>query len=207
MAKIDVDKGAAGIHKVEVNLPSNSKTKKIIKGRVITKKKTLGQKVKEVFVGEDVDNVFSYILHDVIIPATKGALVDAVQSGIEMFLYGEKRGRDYNRTGRSNINYSGISNFGRSAYKNNTHRPEPRRTSRNSEEIIFQTRGDAESVLNNLVDLIKDYGQSSVNDLYDMVGKTGDFTDDRYGWTDLSSSRIRAVRGGYIIEFPRTEVL
>lgn len=52
-------------------------------------KKSEMQKFADVFISEDVNNVKSYIVMDVLVPAIKKAISDIVTNGIDMILYGE----------------------------------------------------------------------------------------------------------------------
>ena len=70
-------------------------------------------------------------------------------------------------------------------------------------EIIFDTRGDAEIVLERMSDLISDYGMATVSDLYDFCGMTGEYTDDRWGWTSSRAFVVVRTRGGYILDLPK----
>jgi len=215
MPEMKVDMGASGTKTVEVNYPSNShkkikeekeepkKVNKIVSGSVVQRKKSLGKRMVETFVGEDIVNVKSYVIHDVLIPAAKNALTDMVQGGIEMLLFGGKKSdRSKRDKGRSYVSY------------NNYSKQEPRRdqsnrnrASHNFDDIVLDSRGDAEEVLSNLVMLIEDYGQATVGDLYDLVGITSNFTDNKYGWKNLNSSYVERVRDGYLINLPRTILL
>ena len=47
------------------------------------------QKFADVFISEDVNNVKSYIVMDVLVPAIKKAISDIVTNGIDMILYGK----------------------------------------------------------------------------------------------------------------------
>ena len=123
-----------------------------------------------------------------------------------MVLYGEKKGSRTSRVGnRSIVNYNSISNGPR--------REERRTVSSNTrarhsfDDIVLSSRGEAEEVISHLVDLTIDYGQASVSDLYDLIGITGNFTDNKYGWTDLSSASVSRTRDGYVLNLPRTIVL
>lgn len=62
---------------------------KVISGTVKPKKKSEMQKFADVFISEDVNNVKSYIVMDVLVPAIKKAISDIVTNGIDMILYGE----------------------------------------------------------------------------------------------------------------------
>lgn len=177
--------------------------KKITKGLVTTKKKSLGKKFAETFVSEDVGSVSSYVIHDVLIPAAKSAIYDMFHGSLEMFLFGEKKG---NRTQRSgNKSYVSYNN-----YSSNDRRPSisPRNRARhNFDDIVLSSRGEAEEVLSHLVDLCIDYGQASVSDLYDLVGITGEFTDNKYGWTDLAGASVSRTRDGYLLNLPKVLLL
>ena len=52
-------------------------------------------------------------------------------------------------------------------------------------------------------ELIEHYGIVSVADLYDLVGITGSYTDNKYGWTDIRTAQVVRVRDGYKIKLPR----
>ena len=71
------------------NLVPEKRVEKVISGTVKSKKKSEMQKFADVFISEDVNNVKSYIVMDVLVPAIKKAISDIVTNGIDMILYGE----------------------------------------------------------------------------------------------------------------------
>lgn len=75
------------------------------------------------------------------------------------------------------------------------------------DDILFESRGEAEDVLSYLVDLTIDYGVASVADFYDLSGIESQFTDNKYGWTNLRDACIDRVRNGYIIRLPQAKPL
>ena len=85
---------------------SGSSPKKIdgvISGSASRKKRSEAKKFADVFIQEDVSNVKSYILMDVLVPAVKKALSDIVKDGVDMILYGEtNRNRKNGNTSRVN---------------------------------------------------------------------------------------------------------
>lgn len=190
--------------KVEVKAEEPTKVKKVVKGEVIQKKKGIGSKIAETFTGDDAKSVGSYVLFDVIIPAAKNMLADAVSQGSERLLFGDTRSRSRvaNRTGTKS--YS-------SMYRRDDRRESPRRLSdrerstHDFDSIVIAERGEAEEVIEQLIILIEDYDHAKVSDLYSMVGITGSYTDDKWGWTNLSTASTRRVRQGYILELPRPE--
>ena len=54
-------------------------------------------------------------------------------------------------------------------------------------------------------DLLDQYKLVSVADLYDLVGISGDYTDNKYGWTNLRNARVERLRyeDGYILKLPK----
>ena len=77
------------------------------------------------------------------------------------------------------------------------------RTGYNYDDIILETRGEAEEVLERMEELIETYGIVSVADLYDLVGITGNYTDNKYGWTNIRNAEPVRVRDGYMLKLPK----
>ena len=207
----------------EHKLPSNSKlsnkpqrteerpeVKAIVSsGGAKERKKPLGRRMLETFKGEDAQTVGQHILFDVLVPAAKNAISDAVTQGIERMLFGEvRRGRapGIARTG-GYTSYGSVSRpSGRAFQPNDGTRDISRRarTTHDFREIVIEDRGEAERVLDELGNILDSFDMVTVNDLYTMVNITGNFTDDKYGWTDLRGARVERVRDGYLINLPPT---
>lgn len=178
---------------------SEKHVEKVISGTVTTRRKPLMKKFVDTFFNSDMEDVKSFILFDVLIPGCKDAVFDIVS----IILYGDTRSGSSKRgSNQTYVSYSGFSSS-KAKSKQQTVRPRRDRTVTDIQDIIFETRGEAEEVLGNLVDFIVDYGVASVADLYDLVGITGPFTDNKYGWTDLSMATVVRVRDGYLINLPR----
>jgi hypothetical protein len=183
------------------------KLKKVIQGGITKKKKSLADRFSETFFGDDAGSVGRYLVWDVLIPAAKDTIVDMVKGGIEMLLYGEnKSDRLHREKGRSYVSYSSIyGSRDRERERDRDRRAEPRsRAIHKFDDVIFDTRGDAEEVLTTLIDMIDEYGAASVADFYDACGLTAEFTDNKYGWDNLSRSTVEHVRQGYILVMPKT---
>ena len=76
-------------------------------------------------------------------------------------------------------------------------------------ELIYETRADAEKVLNGMSEIINEYGFVTVADLYDISGLPGAYyTDSSIGWKgSIEEPTIKKVRDGYIIDLPKPEML
>lgn len=72
------------------------------------------------------------------------------------------------------------------------------------DSIVFQTRGDAESTLRGLQNILNSDGVVRVSALYEMIGQSNvSYTCNSYGWTNLNGVRVmRTVSGGWIIQLP-----
>lgn len=183
------------------------KVSKVVSGTVKRQKQTVGKKVMGTLINDDEDtpNVMSYIMYDVLIPAAKTTISEMVSGGVEMLLFGSTKGSRTTRDrGRSYVSYKDVSN---SRAPRSRELSYANRARHNFDDIILETRGEAEEVLSHLVDLVDIYGAATVADLYDLVEVTSNFTDAKYGWTNLSRATVSRVRGGYLISLPKTQVV
>ena len=77
------------------------------------------------------------------------------------------------------------------------------RTGYSHDDIILETRGEAEEVLDRMNELIDTYGIVSVADMYDLVGISCNYTDNKYGWTNIRNAEPIRVRDGYMLKLPK----
>lgn len=195
--------------------PKKKKVEAVVKGRVMRKKKSLGKKITEAFLGDDNRSVGDYLLQDVLVPAFKNTLSDLVGGGIDMFLFGERRsrggyyGRDRGRSYTSYGSYYGREKDDRDKRRDGDRRELSRdaRSRHNFDEIVLESRGEAEDVLSHLVDLTVDYGMASVADYYDLMNIESSYVDQNYGWTNLRDASVDRVRDGYLIRLPQAKYL
>lgn len=179
-------------------LTDRNKVEKVVHGRVRTKPKSGVSKITDVFISEDAANVKSYIVMDVLVPAVKKAISDIVRDGIDMILYGESRGRKSS----SASGYVSYRDYSRSDDRDRF-RDSRSRSSYAHDDIILDSRGEAEEVLTRMDELIDTYGNVSVADLYDLVGKSSEYTDNKYGWTNIRNAEPIRVRDGYMLKLPK----
>ncbi|WNM72439.1 hypothetical protein SEA_MOSSY_60 [Gordonia phage Mossy] len=192
---------------------TDKKIEQITVNSVVRRKKPLSKRFTESFVGGDAQSVGAYIVADVLLPAAKDMIADAVSQGIEKMLFGEARGPRARPAGNrgtggatthvSYNRYSGNSNQ-RSTQSAMSYRA---RETHNFDEIILSTRAEAEEVLDNLFSLVSDYDVATVADLYGMVGQTAQYTDEKWGWSDIRGTSVTRVKGGYLLDLPRPEFI
>ena len=189
--------------KTEETTPKVQETRTIQKaanGRI--KKKSSLAKAAGSFLQDDIDSVKDYIINDVLKPAIKRTISEMVRNGIDMLLYGEVK-HDGKRS--SSISYRDYYDRDRD---HRDRRDEPRSKSVfEYDDIIYDTRSEAETVLELMTELIEKYRVASVSDLYEFSKLTGPYTGNRYGWTDISDARIIHSRDGYMIRFPKAKAL
>lgn len=187
----------------EGSYPGNSDRSKerkditpVVKARI--KRESTARKVVGEIIREDARTVGETVLWDVIIPTVKNLISDTVTRGIESMLYGG------DSRPRSKTSYSDYSGYSRP--KGSRDRPSERRDRRSARpaepernEIIFDSRSDANDVIDRMSDLIDQYGQASLADLNALIGASSNFIDDNWGWTDMGSFNVRQVRDGFLL--------
>lgn len=177
----------------------SKKVEKVVSKTAKIKKKSELIKLKDVFISEDVSNVKTYIISDVLIPAAKKAIYDIITNGIDMILYGGS-GRSKSKSNVDRVSY-------RSYYETSKDRFGSNSVSATRgfeyDDIIFESRGEAEAVRTQMNEIIDQYGYVTVADLYDMADLTAPFTSNRYGWTSVRNADIGRVRDGYVLKLSR----
>lgn len=198
----------------EPKKPDLKVVEKVIEGSVVRRKKTLGARLREMlFDGRE--GVLEYVIQDVLVPAFKDTISDAVSTGVERLVFGEEaKTRPRRSSNRPSVfgnsgNHTNYTRYSSSSSRPDNVRQLPRRSrsSHEFDEIILATRVEAQNILDGLQKLINKYGMVSVRELYEMVGEPFHHTDERYGWTDLSDAGYKRVSNGFLLMLPKTEVL
>lgn len=184
--------------KEQAELAEERRATKVVQGR--TKKKSEIRKFADNFISEEADNIGTYIVMDVLIPAIKNTILDIITGGAEMLF-----GTDRRRRSRSTVDKVSYVNYS-DRYRERDRRPSDtvRRSACDFDDIIVNSRGEAEDVFSQLEAMIETYKVARVSDLYDLVGITGPHTANRYGWTNLRNAEaVRLRDGGYLLKLPR----
>lgn len=199
------DSAEPEVEEIKVERPT-----KIIVGKVVQRKKPLGSRLMQTFFGSE-NSVWSYILHDVLIPAAKDTVADMITQGAEKALFGDARSTS-RRTGSRPGGSSGYVSYNRFS-SSSARRDEPRTISRRArathdfEEIILDSRAEAYAVIDQMGELASKYQQVTVSDLYDLVGIPTTFADEKWGWRDIRGVGPTRVTGGYLLDLPKPEPL
>ena len=213
-----VDEGPGRQRTVKVDYPANSRkakeatkerepVEKVVTTEVIKRKRSLLERITGSFIAEDSGTVTQYVVMEVLLPAAKNMISDAVSQGIERMLFGDARPRSGGRTAYTNYQRPFTTTGRNFPGERDPRTPLSRqaRATHNFSDIVIASRGEAEDVLDGLRELISQFDVATVSDLYDLAGLTSEFTDNKWGWYDLRSAQVRPVRGGYMLTLPRTQ--
>ncbi len=181
---------------------NHKKIEKVINGEVTVKKETATKRLIREMLSEDLANVLIYIKDDVLIPALKAA----ISGGVDMLVYGESKRQNYRNNNSNRTSYT--SYYAKdSRNRTDTHTVSYSRKDRyNFNEIIFESYAEADAVLANMIDIIREYDVVSVADLYELVGMPSSYTDHKYGWErDMldDSKPYRVGNREYALKLPR----
>lgn len=199
---------------------AEKKIEKVVTGEVIVRKRSLARRVRDTFLGtDDGRSVGEHLVDDILIPNMRDLMYDLVLGGLERTLYGDgprpngRRGgtRFGQATGRVNYGAFSQSPVGKVVSQQQDATPSMSRRARamhDFDEILFPNRPEAERVLEGMFAILDQYEQVKVIDLYELTGISSNFTDGRWGWTNLLGSRVERDRNGYFrLALPPTEQL
>lgn len=174
---------------------------KVVTGKVRQVRNKEIKKIKDVMFPGDLNLIGKHVLIDVVAPYAKKTLSDLVNTAMDILLYGESQGHRGASTKASKVSYQRY--YDSKETKSTTMRPSAySRSAYNYNDVVLETRGEAEEVLIRMDELMETYGMVSVGDMYDLCGITPEFTDNNYGWKDIHAASVVAVRDGFLIKMP-----
>lgn len=191
--------------------PKDKKVERVTKEAVVVQKKSLGRKTKDLFIEADFQSVGRYLFMGVLIPALKNTIVDMGTQGIRRLVMGENvdrmsrfrgqgpRSTYYQYNSPVNRDRGYADPISRSAPPVTTTARSPRNV---REDFICTSREDAEKVLEQMGDILDQYGVVTVQDLNNTVGWPSEYTDNNWGWDFLGDVVIRQVPQGFLIDLP-----
>lgn len=168
-----------------------------IQNTVVKKETTFG-KIKKAFISEDAQNLKDWFFQDVLVPVVKKTIMDSV----DIVLNGQTGRGSRNSSRNADRPYTSYYRKSEDRYADDT---SSRRWA--YQDVIIPAREDADDVLSQLDDILDNYPQVRVSDLNDILNVSGQYTDNRYGWTNIRSAEVVSVRGGYMIRMPRPKAL
>jgi hypothetical protein len=183
--------------------PVEKKVERVTTAEPIRRKKGLGRKLKDIFFGGDPRATAAFIVQSVLIPAAKDMIVDAASEGVQKLVRGDSYRR---RSGPSSgpAGYVAYNRMGRGpAIAEPPRSMSPRARARHEfDEIVLQSRQEAEAVIEQMYEIVSKYETATVSDLYDLVGIRGTHVDHKWGWTDMRGAGVVKIRDGFLLELP-----
>lgn len=177
---------------------NKKKVEKVVDGTVTrTKPSFFHQAAKVMFSDISEEDLRSEIIFDYLVPTIKDTVVEMGKMLLDAIFYGSTTNHKKSNSNRPyKVSYSNYYDRDKSV------QTQTKPSSYSFDQVVMNSRGDAEQVLDNLIDMTREYKAASVGDFCDLVGIDNNFTDYKYGWTNLSKTTISRTRDGYIIDFP-----
>lgn len=180
--------------------------KPVVRGRVRKKSsifKTVGN-----YIEDDMPTIGDSILNELIIPSVLDLLADICHGAIDGIFKSD--GRGYYRRNRGRDSYISYNRMYDDRRRSRRDREEERYEERRRNRDIyyeFDYKEDADDVLDRMCDYLERFPDVPVSYFFDLIGETipGCFTDDDWGWTDLSGVKVRRHGRKWYIDFPRID--
>lgn len=157
---------------------------------------------KDSVVMESLSLVWDNVVHEVLLPSLKDMLYEAVTEGANRVIYkeGTRSRSTIARTKNGRTNYNSISKGPRFSKKDHN--------MMSFERLTFNTRAEAQQVLEDLYSAMSQYGVLTVAEFYDTAGFTSNrFTDENWGWISLRGSRVIRTNEGFALQLPDPQPL
>lgn len=196
----------------EPGKPKGKTEKKIdpvVKSATKIQKKSFVARVKKGVDDWDIPGVIRHAYHEVAIPAAQNLFYDTIVDAIGRVTF-KHGGRRYpGPHGGSMITYGGRVNRDPREPRDRDPRTAPRPTQgprgrRMADNVIFDTRGEAQDVLDGLNDVLLEYDFVTVGDLYELLGRPQDANpvDWKWGWVVAVDAPITQTRDGFMLDLP-----
>lgn len=186
-------------------LPSNSRTKQdkevaVAKGRVKSRPGVAGQ----------MRNIGNSLFEEVVMPNVADIIIDFFSQGIQMLVSQMLGGEIQPRRGRHH-SYNKLYRTPTQSVKSGIRRARPHVVDQIDdsvyEDIFFESRIGAQRVLGRMMEKVGEFGHATVGDVNALAGLATNYTQQGWGWTDLSGTKVHYTSDGYVIGFPDPEWL
>lgn len=201
------------------NAPERPKLEKIIDGNVTQRKKPWAKRTIGMLIVQDIRTTGVNLFNDVLIPSLRDLAFDMVQGaasstfGVDIrrasttsltrFVQGQQRSV---QTASPQTNYNAISRPASTRPPMGLTAAQLVPETITIDDLVFDDRGQAERVLEGLDNLIEEYGQASVWDLYEMVGISTDFVQQKWGWRNMQGASVTRTRDQrYALTLPKIQ--
>ena len=193
MAVVDENRYKSNSYKSKAEAEKRE-VQKVVKGQTRVHQKTTGEKIRESFFGEDIDNIGDYLLFDVLIPSAKELFDTFLTNAKDIILFGEVREspRSGRRSGRGG--YVAYDGYSRRSRRDTT---SARRARFDFSYIEFDTLDDIDDVIEEMRDIFNVYNEITVAQYYQSADPDGiriSPTDNNWGWIDIRAFTMADTR-------------
>lgn len=185
----------------------NKNIKRVTSDDPIRRKKSLGSRFRENFVAGDAKGAVNFVVFDVLLPAAQDAFVEVTSQFFEKLVRGDSYRR---RTGSTTppSGPTGVVSYNRYYMQGRSSGPQRAmsrraRSSHDFDEIVLQSRAEADNVIDQMYEVVSQYGFITVADLYELVGIASTYVDQDWGWKELRGSGVTRTRDGYLLDLPQ----
>lgn len=213
---------------VEEQVEQEIKLAKVVNKSPKKVKKGLIERTVVALIGPDgLPAVGRYVTKEIVGPAVKNIIFDSFTNGLRMLVFKDDPGQQYRGTyygggyanqGRGATNYANRYRQGSSAsprkedvrdWAVDPDQAQPLTNGTILQDWVLERQDDAVRVHEALREIAYKYNKVKVANYYELIGVNTVYTDNNFGWgwDDIDRVRIRAVRGGYILELPPVQVM
>lgn len=174
------------------------------------------RRIREVFIAEDLGTVKGKVFEGVVVPSIKDFIVNIVTNTVTMIFYGERavtvnKGIQSSFLSGSGKRVSYSSYFASSLNGDISKKLSPEMVTSYAEPL-FNTFEDARDCLSDLVEMLDNYPQVTISDLYshETVAKNGyrnEAVFNKWGWKNLGNAHVSATPNGYTLNLPKPKHL
>lgn len=157
----------------------------------------------------------SDLIKNNIIPGIQLMLADTFHNAVDMIFVTRSTGRRPSSSVNNNLQRPGVARQTRVSYSEQSNQnaiakrsiSDRARAQHDFSEIIFESRPEANGVLDDMRNYLEQYERVPVDQLYSFMGVDPTFRDSAWGWTNLDGSFVKHVRNGFVLELPAPEPL
>lgn len=153
------------------------------------------------------------LVKNVVLPGIRDTLADSFHGLIDAMFDTKTQGRRRASRGttvvtsnQTSFNYNGIS---KQAVDRKRSISEKARSNHDFGEIIFQSRPEANDVIDTMRVRLNKYGTVTVDDLYSIIGVDPTVVDTSWGWDEgsFAGAHVRRIRSGFVLDIPEPSPL
>lgn len=181
--------------------------KRAITGKVTRRKPSIGSRFSAVFSGRSIEEQVTRVFFEVVAPMAKDMLYEALERSLRGMILGD----DGPRSGSSGRGYQNYQKHYPSSSSGSSRREETRysrpRGGHSYDEVVFETKDFADSMLEWMYDVLEDQGKITLAQFLEEVEQPFTHTDEKWGWDTLRGSDVLRIRNGpdvgWVIRLPK----